>query len=136
MKAKFIFTIIAAVLMSPAFSLRAQDQDAELQKQITETIEQSLERMESLLKLEDWQLFYMDSIMTHDYTAMYDELQDLQKRKATNTDLYIQIQDRWMEQMYHSFNAVMNETQWNKYLKSGGAKAQKERDKRAAKRQK
>ena len=51
-------------------------------------------------------------------------------------DLYNQIQDKWMEQMYNAFEVVLDEPQWNRYLKAGAAREKKARDKRAAKRQK
>ena len=65
-----------------------------------------------------------------------DELKQLQASKTTNADLYNQIQDKWMEQMYNAFEVVLDEPQWNRYLKAGAAREKKARDKRAAKRQK
>lgn len=134
MKAKFILIFIMTALMVPAFGAKAQDLSDERQKQIEEMIGQSVERMEEILKLEDWQTFYLDSILMHDYTYMYQELEELQKRKATNTDLYYQIQDKWQDQIYDAVHKVLNEDQWAKYLKVGAAKEKKEREKRAAKR--
>lgn len=134
MKAKFILIFIMTALMVPAFGAKAQDLSDERQKQIEEMIGQSVERMEEILKLEDWQTFYLDSILMHDYTYMYQELEELQQRKATNTDLYYQIQDKWQDQIYDAVHKVLNEDQWAKYLKVGAAKEKKEREKRAAKR--
>ena len=78
----------------------------------------------------------MDSIMRHDYTALRDELKQLQASKVTNTDLYYQIQDKWADQMYNAYQGVLDESQWKRYLKSGAEREKKSRDKRAAKRQK
>ena len=87
-----------------------------------------------MLDLEYWQVFYVDSIMTHDYTAMRDEMQALSESKVSNRDAYSRVEDKWSEQMYQSFKKVFTEEQWNKYLKSGAQREKKNRDKREAKR--
>ena len=136
MKLKFIFIFLFAFLSLSSLDAFAQDQDVDEDKRMDESIEQVLENLERTLSLESWQVFYLDSIMRHDYTEMRDELKQLQASKATNADLYNQIQDKWMEQMYNAFEVVLDEPQWNKYLKAGAAREKKARDKRAAKRQK
>lgn len=128
------FVIVLALFL--ALPLSAQQQaPKDPQKQLRESIDQSLEKYERTLELEGWQLFYMDSIMTHDYSAMMAEMEDISKAKVENTDLYMQIQDRWNEKIYNAFRGVLNEEQWNKYLKQGAARDKKARDKRESKRQ-
>lgn len=128
------FVIVLALFL--ALPLSAQQQaPKDPQKQLRESIDQSLEKYERTLELEGWQLFYMDSIMTHDYSAMMAEMEDISKAKVENTDLYMQIQDRWNEKIYNAFRGVLNEEQWNKYLKQGAAREKKARDKRESKRQ-
>lgn len=128
------FVIVLALFL--ALPLSAQQQaPKDPQKQLRESIDQSLEKYERTLELEGWQLFYMDSIMTHDYSAMMAEMEDISKAKVENTDLYMQIQDRWNEKIYNAFHGVLNEEQWNKYLKQGAAREKKARDKRESKRQ-
>ena len=136
MKLKFIFIFLFAFLSLSCLDAFAQDQDADEQKRMDESIEQVLENLERNLKLESWQIFYLDSIMRHDYTGLRDELKQLQTAKAANADLYNLAQDKWMEQMYVAFQGVLNEDQWAKYQKMGAAREKKARDKRAAKRQK
>lgn len=58
----------------------------------------------------------------------------MNRNKVSNSDLYVIAQDKWMEKIYTSFQRVFNDEQWAKYLKTGGAKEKKARDKRAAKR--
>ena len=112
----------------------AQQQSPEDQeKKLRESIETMLEKYEQTLELEYWQVFYLDSIMTHDYGAMMKELESKSKAKVENSDIYIQVQDKWNEQMYNSFRKVLNEEQWNKYLKQGAARDKKSRDKRQEK---
>lgn len=119
--------------MASTVSYAQQKQDPEeQQKKMYEAIDKEIERLESSLNLEDWQVFKVDSIYTHDYMAMTEELQELSKKKVENTDIYYSVQDKWMEQIYNAFHKVLDEEQWAKYLKSGAERAKKNRDKRAA----
>lgn len=129
------FGITALLLLSLcSFAQTRPDEEAE-EKRMREAIDAQIESYTNLLDLEDWQVFYIDSIMTHDYSAMRVEIKALSDSKVSNTDAYLRVQDKWMEQIYQSFNRVFDENQWNKYLKSGAAREKKSRDKREAKRQ-
>ena len=133
-KAKQIFGI-AAMLLLPFQAGAQQAQGAEEEiKQMREAIDQTVENYERILELEDWQSFYVDSILTHDYDALRVELKSLQAAKMSNADVYQQVQDKWAEQIYNALHKVFDEDQWTKYLKSGAARDKKSRDKRAAKR--
>ena len=123
------------MLLLPFLAGAQQPQnDEEAAKQMREAINQSVENYERLLGLEDWQTFYVDSILTHDYEALRVEVKALQTAKMSNTDVYQQVQDKWAEQVYVAMQKVLDEKQWEKYLKSGAAREKKARDKRAAKR--
>lgn len=126
---------IAALLLLPFWAGAQQPQSEEEElKQMREAIDKSVESYENMLDLEVWQSFYVDSILTHDYMALRDELKEMRDAKMTNTDAYQRVQDKWAEQIYIAFQKVFNEEQWAKYLKSGAARDKKSRDKRAAKR--
>ena len=103
-------------------------------KQMRESIDKTVDNYANLLDLADWQIFYLDSILTHDFDAMRLELKGLRDAKMSNADAYVRTQDKWSEQIYTSLQKVFNEEQWAKYLKSGAARDKKSRDKRAAKR--
>ncbi len=75
----------------------------------------------------------MDSTLRHDYTAMYGEMKVYQMQRTTNSDIYISIQDKYMEKIDNKFKEVFNEEQWGKYLKNGAAKQQRDRQKRKEK---
>lgn len=132
-----IFGISLAVLATLSFpcALHAQELGSETDEQLREVIEHQIETYTDLLDLEYWQVFYVDSIMTHDYTALTAELQELSDSKVTNTEAYERVQDKWAEQMYNAYREVFNDQQWQKYLKAGAARDKKARDKREAKRQ-
>ena len=126
---------IGALLLLPLWAGAQQPQTEEEElKQMREAIDRTVDNYVNLLDLEDWQTFYVDSILTHDYEAMRQELKDMRDAKMTNTDGYQRVQDKWAEQVYNAFQKVFNEEQWAKYLKTGAARDKKSRDKRAAKR--
>ena len=131
--------IIAALpclfLLAPAKAQNQQPQTPEQQeKQLTEYIDKEVKRLSDLLDLEYWQEFYVDSTLNHDLRGRMAELQDMQKARVENSDLYMTISDKWMEKIDASYKRFLTEEQWAKYWKSGGKRAQKERDKRASKR--
>lgn len=120
-------------------SLFSQDESAESikerkEKEIYELLDTQLDREIKLYDLEDWQVFKIDSTLVHDYMGMMDDYDALSKKGVQNPDMYIEVQDKWMEKMYQSYRSVLNDEQWAKYEKSGAAKAKKGRDRRAAKR--
>lgn len=126
--------IVATILASSVFSIGvfAQSQDKK-EPSMEELASQEADRLGETLDLADWQIFYVDSTLQHDYIALDAELKDLQKSKVGNTDIYVAVQDKWMQQIYNTFQKIFDEDQWNAYLKSGAAKQQKARDKRKAK---
>ena len=133
MRYKAIKYFAICVLSLLPFCAFAQ-QSPEEEKQFREALDKTVDTYTDQFDLEIWQTFYVDSILTHDYEAMREELKGLQAAKMTNQDAYTRIQDKWMEQMYVALQKVFNEEQWAKYLKSGAARDKKARDKRAAKR--
>lgn len=126
---KRIILSTAALLLSIASYAQQQEEP-----DFYELAEKETERLQRTVKLEDWQLFYVDSVLVHDYMAMNDDLQRLQANKVSNSSIYHGIQDKWMEQIDHAFRKFFTDEQWAAYLKQGAAKAQKARAKRAAKR--
>ena len=132
--------MLAAVLCLGAPALMAQNQGTltpeQLEKQRMEFIDKEVKRLSDQLGLEYWQEFYVDSTLAHDYKALQDELEDLQKTKVGNMDIYQRVQDKWMEQIDRSYKRFFSEEQWNKYWKATGQRAQKARDKRKAKAEK
>lgn len=129
---------IAALLLIPfcAFAQsQDQQQDPEAMKKFQESIDNEVERIADVLDLEDWQIFYVDSIFNYNFHHRADELMALSKAKVSNEDAYYVVNDKWMEANYQALQKVFNEEQWAKYLKSGALKEKKSRDKRAAKRE-
>ena len=125
---------ICALSFLPICGFAQQMSEEEDLKQFRESIEKMVDEYTMQFKLESWQTFYVDSILTHDYEALREELKGMQAAKLTNSDTYSRVQDKWLEQIYVSMQKVLNDEQWAKYLKSGAAREKKARDKRNAKR--
>ena len=133
-KSKKFFGIISLLLLPLWLGAQVPQNDEEELKQLREAVDRQVDNYTNVLKLEDWQVFYLDSILTHDFDAMRLELKELRDAKISNADAYTRAQDKWAEQIYNSLQGVFNEEQWAKYLKTGAARDKKARDKRAAKR--
>ena len=102
----------------------------EREKQMLEYVDKEVQRLSTLLELEYWQEFYVDSTLTHDLKAMSEEMEKLQSAKVENSDLYINVQDKWVQQIDDTYKRLFTADQWAKYWKSGGKRAQDARDKR------
>ena len=122
------------VLFGGIRPLDAQEPDK--QPDIYERAEMEADRLQRVLDLEDWQVFYVDSTLKHDYPAMMAECEKLQASKVMNSSLYVAVQDKWMEQIDLTYKKIFTEQQWAAYLKSGALRAQKAREKRKAATQK
>ena len=126
----FALSVVCALLF---LSVNAQAQTQDKQPDVYEQAEMEADRLQKVLDLEDWQVFYVDSTLKHDFPAMMAEYDKLRASKVSNTSLYIAVQDKWMDQIDATYKRIFTEKQWAAYLKSGAAKAQKARAKRKAK---
>ena len=111
--------------------LSAQEQPK--QPDIYQQAEMEADRLQRLLDLDDWQVFYVDSTLKHDFPAMMADYEELRKAKVANQSMYQDVHDKWMDQIDRTYRTFFTEEQWAAYLKSGAARAQKARDKRRAK---
>lgn len=129
--------LICGLVICIGVSAAAQQQGPlspeEREKKMDDFIQKEIERYELTLKLEDWQVFYVDSILNHDFRAMQEEVKALSEAKVSNLDLYTQAQDKWAEQTYISFQKFLDKNQWTKYLKQGAERDRKARQKRKEK---
>ncbi|MBR6457842.1 MAG: hypothetical protein IKS71_04505 [Bacteroidales bacterium] len=136
MKLFRILISVALVITLMPFTVRAQEPKSpeQMEKEMREAIDKEVEKYIRTLDLDMAQEFYVDSILTHDYNAMREELMEKSRAKVSNSDVYVAVQDKWAERIYVAFRKVLDDDQWAKYLKSGAARDKKARDKREAKR--
>ena len=126
-----ICVLTALVMLLCGFSAFAQQQPEK--PDVYEQAEQEADRLQRVLDLEDWQVFYVDSTLKHDFPAMMAELEGMQAAKVSNSSMYVAVQDKWMEQIDATYRKIFTDEQWAAYLKSGAGKNQKMRAKRKAK---
>lgn len=127
-----IATFVAFMFMTISGIAYAQQQE---QPDIYEQAEMEADRLQRVLDLEDWQVFYVDSTLKHDFPAMMAEYEQLRNAKVGNTSMYQDVRDKWLDQIDATYKRIFTEEQWAAYLKQGAAKAQKARAKRKAKAQ-
>ena len=128
---KQFLTLALTILMAAGLQAYGQAPSAEeREKALFDSIDKTIERQTDMMDLADWQIFRIDSMLVHDYKAMTAELEDLDKAKVGNYDIYLRAQDKWMEQIYNGYRKILNDEQWAKYLKQGAAREKKARDKR------
>ena len=132
---KRLFTLMAAICALAALPLFAQNQlsPEEEARKLREGIDKEIDRLTTLLDLADWQVFYVDSTLTYNIESMRAEQKALAAAKVSNTDLYWETTDKWQEATYVQYRKIFDDKQWERYLKTGGSKEKKARDKRAAK---
>ena len=125
--------VLASVFLAFAsFGLSAQTPEPPDMNQIAED---EADRLQRILELEDWQVFYVDSTLKHDLSAIMSEYEELQSSKVGNVSMYQAVQDKWMDQIDATYKRIFTEEQWKAYLKTGAGKAIKAREKRKAKAQ-
>lgn len=132
---KISFVLLALLATVSAFAQQPESSE-EQEKKLYDAVQELLDRYTENLGLDDWQVFYMDSILIHNTMAIQNEFNSMQKAKVSNPELYYDIQDKWNEETYKAFQKLLNEEQWAKYLKQGGSRDKKARDKRAAQKKK
>lgn len=131
MKIYHFLSVTLALCLSVTLARAQQPQTPEQrEKQLLEYVDKEVQRLSTLLELEYWQEFYVDSTLTHDYKAMNEEMEKMQGAKVENSDLYINVQDKWMQQIDDTYKRLFTADQWAKYWKNGGKRAQDARDKR------
>ena len=129
------FVAVATFFALSFFCCEANAQQQPKQPDIYEQAEMEADRLQRVLDLEDWQVFYVDSTLKHDFPAMMAEYDQLRKAKVANSSMYQDVQDKWMDQIDATYKRIFTPDQWAAYLKQGAAKAQKSREKRRLKAQ-
>ena len=131
MKPKIFMTAVVFMFIAACSQAYAQQQPE--QPDIYEQAEAEADRLQRILDLEDWQTFYVDSTLKHDFPAMIAEYEQLRAAKVANSSMYQDVRDKWLDQIDATYRRIFTDEQWAAYLKSGAAKAQKARAKRRAK---
>lgn len=129
---KYFYILLLMLLPLGLFAQEQPMSPEEAERQLYESIQQQVTRFTDTYKLDDVQVFFVDSILVHNYTAMQAGLDELSKAKVSNMDLYYNVRDHWDEETYQAMLKVLDEKQTVKYLKATKHE-KKARDKRMAK---
>lgn len=125
--------IWVAIMLAGILSLSLIDDVSAQEPQqpdMNKIAEEEADRLQNLLELEDWQVFYVDSTLKASYAKLQMEYDRLHKAKVSNIVLYQEAHDKCSESIDASYKSIFTEEQWAAYLKSGAAKQQKKRAKR------
>ncbi|MBR3291779.1 MAG: hypothetical protein IKI66_06325 [Bacteroidales bacterium] len=125
-----IFLFAAALLLAAPAALAQEPQ----QPNVDEIIAKQLENLTRTFKLDEVQVFYVDSILQYNFRALNDEFDETRKGGASNAETYQAISDKWMDATDQAFELVFTEEQWKKYMKSTYGKEKTRRDKRMSER--
>lgn len=127
---KIIVCLALLVTCAVAF---AQDGSQQEPPKPEELAVKEVERLERALGLEDWQTFYIDSVLVHNYSELFKEIDALQRARVENSDLYLAIQDKWMIRTEEAYKKFFTPAQWEEYLRQGGQRIINDREKRKMK---
>ena len=126
--------VFAALCIIPA---KAQQQEEltpeQRERKLYEFVDKEVERLTGLLKLDEGQQYYVTISLTECMQNMQSEMEALSKSGVQNSDLYIMVQDKWMEKLDNDYESFFTPEQWKKYLRSGADRARRAREKRRAK---
>lgn len=123
----FILLLFAAsLLLSSPAALAQEPQEPDLDK----IIATQLDNLTRTFKLDDVQVFFVDSILQYNFRAMNDEFEQTRRTGASNNETFQIISDKWMAATDEAFERFFTEEQWKKYMKSSYGKEKIRRDKR------
>jgi len=116
--------------LSTAFSAYAQDQKMKSPEEIAIDM---VNKMESELKLEPHQTFYVDSVLTHDYREWMDAMEKLQKAGVQEASVYSAVKEEWSVKIDSALFKILTPEQFIGYQKMTGTYKKSKKDKKAGK---
>lgn len=115
-----ILPIAATLILLPATTVSAQQQNGNEKKDPVEAAYKEAERLTKMLELNPTQTFYVDSTLQYNLSEMYRELEEMQMSGMQNPMTYQSIQKKWMDKTLEVYKRVFNEEQYYQYMLSIG----------------
>lgn len=115
---KFLKIFLCATLFLTAKVAVAQEQQQEKSPEEIAAIE--VGHWETTLKLSQAQIFYVDSILSHNYKAMFEEIDKMRAMGMQSPETYRTVQGKWVEKNVVAMKNVLDEQQYIEYLKGIG----------------
>ena len=125
---KILFPVILIALAIPAYAQSQQQQPKTPQEAASE---QAL-ILQRDLKLSDYQLFYVDSILQTNFVGQDQEFEKMRVSGLQSQKSYEDAYKRWKTKTEDALEKILDRPQFEKFLKLSGVSA-KERKKRLAK---
>lgn len=127
---KFKFITLAAVLLL-SIPVAGQEQEKPSPEKFAA---EHLEYLVRNLQIDEIQTFFADSVYQHNFAALLEEMDALQKSGMTTPNVYEAISDKWLDRTDRALEQILTPEQWKKYMKTSFGKEKSKRDKRMAKR--
>ncbi len=124
------YLLVLLFMLSSTLVFAQQQQE---EKEPEELAYEKAQELESLLKLEPHQTFFVDSILQHDMRALHDEFMDLRASGTQDHYVFQQVRDKWNAQIDSAFHKVFTDEQWYEYLKMSGKLPKEAKKKRSKK---
>jgi len=131
MNTTFAKILFAAILIVLTTSMYAQNPQQEQKTPEEVAAEQAL-KLQRDLKLSEYQLFYVDSILQTNFVGQSQEFEKMKASGLQSQKSYQDVYDKWKAKTEDALEKVLDKTQFEKFLKLSGVSA-KERKKRLEK---
>ena len=114
---KVVFKVVNCLLfLALTHQIYAQEQEQNPKSPVEMAIIQA-ENLQKELKLTNTQLFYVDSILQHNFVAMSTEFERMKKAGIQSSENYLGVQKIWNQKTEDAFKKVLTEEQFINYLK-------------------
>ncbi|MPN25823.1 hypothetical protein SDC9_173239 [bioreactor metagenome] len=114
---KVAYHIVNCLLLLLLSSRLFAQQEEQPQKSPSEMASIQADDIQKQLKLNDTQVFYIDSILQHNYTAISVEFEKMKKAGIQSSENYMTVQKIWNQKTEDAFKKVLTEEQFINYLK-------------------
>lgn len=111
---KALLTFFVIILSFTALS--AQQEQQEKPKSPVEIAEAQADKLQLELKLNNKQLFQVDSVLQSNLTGVSAEFEKLKRGGVSSNDAYINVRDSWQLKTEEAFKMILTEEQYKKYL--------------------
>lgn len=128
---RYINSLLSLFLLTICtFSASAQNPNGPNEKEIADLVTKEADNLMKLFNLDDYQLFFVDSVLQANMPPMMAEMDRVKKSGAAVQSSYQVVADEWLDKTDKAFEKIFTKEQWAKYMKSAYGKEKKKRDKR------
>lgn len=112
---RFGIFLLLPVLVFCVNGVSAQEPPKEKSPQEYAALE--TERLEKELNLDVTQVFYVDSILQHNFAGVMEEFENMKKSGMQDSRSYEAVRNKWTDKSLEAFKLIFTEQQYILYLK-------------------